>query len=113
MKTLEEEKTAPGHQDHQPIVESLNRFATFQEARRSPEYRHYENYLQRLFNEPRIYESPQAQPRLRSFLRAVVWNIERGARLEGIVEALNHHPVLGHADLLLLKELDVGWRGSG
>jgi len=60
-----------------------------------------------------VYESPDARPRLQSFLRVVEWNIERGAHLEGIIGVLNTHPVLRFADLLLLNELDDGMVRSG
>lgn len=113
MKTSEEENLDLVSQRHQHIVESLNQFATFKEMRRSGEYRKYEPVLNQLFNEPRIYEAATAAPRLQSFLRVVVWNIERGTRLEGIIETLNHHPVLRFADLLLLNELDQGMLRSG
>jgi endonuclease/exonuclease/phosphatase family metal-dependent hydrolase len=43
----------------------------------------------------------------------VEWNIERGSRLDGIVEVLNRHPVLKFADLLLINELDEGMVRSG
>lgn len=55
-----------------------------------------------------MYQVPNARPRLRSFLRVVEWNIQRGARLEDIIDALTTHPVLRFADLLLLNELDDG-----
>jgi endonuclease/exonuclease/phosphatase family metal-dependent hydrolase len=42
----------------------------------------------------------------------VQWNIERGSRLEGIIDALNDHPLLRFADLLLLNELDIGMARS-
>lgn len=41
-------------------------------------------------------------------LRATAWNIERGRRLEGIIEALGSHPLLRDSDVLLLTELDYG-----
>ncbi|MCI0488360.1 MAG: endonuclease/exonuclease/phosphatase family protein [Blastocatellia bacterium] len=46
-------------------------------------------------------------------MRVVEWNIERGARLEGIISVLNSHEVLARADLLLLNELDCGMARSG
>ncbi|HXG68409.1 MAG TPA: hypothetical protein VNO70_25160 [Blastocatellia bacterium] len=98
---------------NQEIITELCRFATFRELRRSDAYRKYEAQLRRLLHEPVIYEAPETRPRLRSFLRVVEWNIERGARLEGIIEALNTHPVLRFADLLLLNELDDGMVRSG
>ena len=66
-----------------------------------------------LINEPRVYRESNPKPRLRSFLRVVEWNIERGSRLEGIVDVLNSHPVLRFADLLLLNEVDCGMIRSG
>jgi endonuclease/exonuclease/phosphatase family metal-dependent hydrolase len=113
MKTSDEEKLNLAGHPHQLIVESLKPFATFKEMRRSEEYRKHRRRLNSLFNKPRIYESPTATPRLQSFLRVVVWNIERGTQLEGLIEALNHHPVLRYADLLLLNELDDGMLRSG
>ncbi|MDT7542193.1 MAG: hypothetical protein QOE33_2097 [Acidobacteriota bacterium] len=41
-------------------------------------------------------------------VRAVAWNIERGKRIKGIVDALKHHPMLRAADVLMLTELDYG-----
>jgi endonuclease/exonuclease/phosphatase family metal-dependent hydrolase len=113
MKTPEEENLNLASHPHQQIVESLKPFATFKEMRRSEEYRKHQRRLNSLFNKPRIYESPDATPRLQAFLRVVVWNIERGTQLEGLIEALNHHPVLRFADLLLLNELDDGMLRSG
>jgi hypothetical protein len=99
--------------NNQHLVDQLKRFATFEELRRSEFYRERATELRRLLDEPRVYEFPEARPRLRSFLRVVDWNIERGARLEGVIEILNAHPVLRFADLLLLNELDDGMVRSG
>ena len=46
-------------------------------------------------------------------VRALAWNIERGNRFEGIVEALKNHPQLKDRDVLLLTELDYGMARSG
>ena len=93
---------------NQKLIDRLKRFARFEDLRRSEFYREQGAELRRLLDEPRVYEFPDARPRLRTFLRVVEWNIERGARLDGIIEALNEHPVLRFADLLLLNELDDG-----
>lgn len=45
-------------------------------------------------------------------VRALAWNIERGNRFEGIVEALKNHEHLKDKDLLLLTELDYGMARS-
>ena len=99
--------------NNQHLVDQLKRFATFEELHKSEFYREHETELRRLFDEPRVYEFADARPRLQSFLRVVEWNIERGTRLEGIIEVLNGHPVLQFADLLLLNELDDGMARSG
>ena len=93
---------------NQQIITELNDFAEFKELRASAAYRKHEKTLHHLFNIPHIYQAPEAAPRLRDFLRVVVWNIERGTELQGIITALNHHPILRWADLLLLNELDTG-----
>lgn len=41
-------------------------------------------------------------------IRATAWNIERGARLEGILDVLANHPRIAGSDVLLLTELDLG-----
>lgn len=41
-------------------------------------------------------------------IRVTAWNIERGKRLEGIVDVLQKHPQIKDSDLLLLTELDYG-----
>ncbi len=98
---------------NQHLVAELRRFATFEELRRSHVYKVHEAEIKRLFDEPRVYRCESARPRLRSFLRVVEWNIERGSRLDGIVEVLTAHPVLRFADLLLINELDDGMIRSG
>jgi endonuclease/exonuclease/phosphatase family metal-dependent hydrolase len=99
--------------DNQDLVRELGRFRSFKELRASPLYLRHEERLRQLFNEPVVYGSPSARPRLRSFLRVVQWNIERGMRFDGVAEALNNHPTLRYADLLLLNELDDGMARSG
>ncbi len=46
-------------------------------------------------------------------ISAIAWNIERGNRFAGIVEALKNHAALKDKDLLLLTELDYGMARSG
>src|ERR1051325_2899435 len=98
---------------NQHLVEQLRRFDTFAALRRSDFFHTHRAELARVLDEPRVYESSSARPRLRAFLRVVEWNIERGTRLDGIIHVLDHHPVLGYADLLLLNELDDGCVRSG
>lgn len=46
-------------------------------------------------------------------LRVVAWNVQRGQRFEGIVDALTRHDELRRADVFILSEVDVGMARSG
>lgn len=109
---IEEDTLNDTSSSNQHLTGELRRFATFEELRRSQFYQEHRAELSRLLDDPRVYRCSEARPRLQSFLRVVEWNIERGSRLEGIVEVLNKHPVLRFADLLLLNELDDGMARS-
>lgn len=98
---------------NQELVRGLLRFKTIAELRGSDFYGAHQQDFKQLLDEPRIYRAADAAPRLADFLRVVMWNIERGTELDGIIEVLNHHPTLGYADLLLLNELDDGMLRSG
>jgi endonuclease/exonuclease/phosphatase family metal-dependent hydrolase len=99
--------------NNQHLVAELRRFATFEELRRSKFYHAHETELSSLLKATKIYRANDARPRLQSFLRVVQWNIERGTRLDGIVQVLNSHSVLGFADLMFINELDDGMGRSG
>ncbi|MEW6126030.1 MAG: endonuclease/exonuclease/phosphatase family protein [Acidobacteriota bacterium] len=99
-------------ENNQPLINALKDFSTFKELRASEIYQRHQSKLAELFNTPRIYRAEATKPRLQSFLRVAVWNIERGRELDGIIDVLNHHPVLQYADLLLLNELDDGMARS-
>ncbi len=46
-------------------------------------------------------------------ISALAWNLERGIRFDGILDALKHHEQLKNKDILLLTELDYGMARSG
>ncbi|MFN0278986.1 MAG: endonuclease/exonuclease/phosphatase family protein [Pyrinomonadaceae bacterium] len=48
-----------------------------------------------------------------SDIRALAWNVERGIRFDGIVNALKNNESLKDKDILLLTELDHGMARSG
>ncbi len=48
-----------------------------------------------------------------SNIRALAWNLERGIRFDGIVNALKNHEQLKNKDILFLPELDHGMARSG
>ncbi|HVG22001.1 MAG TPA: hypothetical protein VNI02_23405, partial [Blastocatellia bacterium] len=113
MRATREENAGRDAANNQHLVKGLSGFSTFDELRRSDFYRAHRGEIGRLLGEPKVHTAEGARPRLRAFLRVVEWNIERGTQFEGIVEVLNNHPVIRHADLLLLNELDDGMARSG
>ncbi len=46
-------------------------------------------------------------------IHALAWNLERGIRFDGIVDALKNHEQLKDKDILMLPELDHGMARSG
>ncbi|MFM9903284.1 MAG: endonuclease/exonuclease/phosphatase family protein [Pyrinomonadaceae bacterium] len=59
--------------------------------------------------------SPSERDRSRTpnSIAAVAWNIERGIRFDGIIDALKNNERLKDKDVLLLTELDYGMARSG
>src|SRR5262249_15026695 len=100
-------------ENNQSLVRDLRPFKSFRELSASGEFESRKPDLERILGRPRATLCAGARPRLQAFLRVIAWNIERGARFEGIVHQLNTHPVLRYADLLLLNELDIGMARSG
>ncbi|HEY9232621.1 MAG TPA: endonuclease/exonuclease/phosphatase family protein, partial [Blastocatellia bacterium] len=111
MTAIEDAEVATTNNQH--LVNELLRFKTIAELRGSAFYQAHRCELGRLLGEPRIYRADAVTPRLADFLRVVMWNIERGTHLDAIGDILNRHPVIGHADLMLLNELDEGMVRSG
>lgn len=60
------------------------------------------------------YPAPGASPAppQREFVRVASWNIQRGARLDGILRFVREQPILRDADVLLLNEVDIGMARS-
>jgi endonuclease/exonuclease/phosphatase family metal-dependent hydrolase len=112
MTLIEQLDTSEVLRDNQELVLELLQFKTFRDLRSSSFFNAHKAEICALLDAPRIIESETASARLQSFLRVVEWNIERGVRLEGIIAALNTHPLLRYADLLLLNELDIGMARS-
>ena len=80
----------------------------------SPVYREIRPRVERVLNAVVCEDFAQCTRRDAAALAsALAWNIERGIRFEGIVDALRNHPELKDKDLLLLTELDYGMARSG
>lgn len=65
------------------------------------------------FWEPELFPAATEPETVPETLRLVVFNIERGVRLELIQAYLEQHPELKQADIILANELDDGMARSG
>ncbi len=95
------------------LLLNLRRYRTVGELHRSAFFAEAGPGILELLGTPRHFFSPQARPRLRSFLRIASWNIEKGKRLPRIVETFRSDPALRWADAILLNEVDLGMARSG
>ncbi|MEW5979172.1 MAG: endonuclease/exonuclease/phosphatase family protein [Acidobacteriota bacterium] len=96
--------------DAQHWTGRLRQFKRFDELRRSNFYQTVHSQLRTLLDTPQRFAQSNCRPRIQTFTRVVFWNIERGLRLAQLLRALQEHPVLQHADLLLINEADAGMR---
>jgi endonuclease/exonuclease/phosphatase family metal-dependent hydrolase len=87
---------------------ALRRFRHRRALHRSALYREIAAELERVLRAVAWGDAHHAAPRPRNGLRAVAWNIQRGARFAALLQALTEDPVLSRADLLCLSEVDCG-----
>lgn len=105
---------APAILDHrlEKYFPELLEFESIAELEKSAVYQKIKPEVERILNAvaqenfaPQSFEKSET-------VRALAWNIERGNRFDGIVEALKNHLQLKDKDLLLLTELDYGMARS-
>ncbi|HXH71136.1 MAG TPA: endonuclease/exonuclease/phosphatase family protein [Pyrinomonadaceae bacterium] len=99
----------------------LMKYNSVTELEKSAVYRKIKPEVERILNAVvqgdfaarEMSEPPASADGLFDKIHALAWNIERGNRFGGIVEALKNHTELKDKDLLLLTELDYGMARSG
>jgi hypothetical protein len=108
------EPNAPYFLNHhlEDLFSELAKFESTKELESSDVYQKIKPEVERILNAivqenfaPESFEKSQT-------VHALAWNIERGNRFEGIVDALKNHQDLKNKDLLLLTELDYGMARS-
>jgi endonuclease/exonuclease/phosphatase family metal-dependent hydrolase len=110
-----QKENAPAVLDHnfEKYFSALLEFESIAELEKSEIYQKIKPQVEAILNAV-AQENFAAQTFEKSeTVRALAWNIERGNRFEGIVDALKNHPQLKGKDLLLLTELDYGMARSG
>jgi len=98
---------------HAELIRGLKQFATLRALYASDFYRRHAERVRALLETVHWYVRDNVQPRVRAFVRAVQWNIEKGKNFEGLRHLLTTHPLLREADLLFLNEVDHGMNRSG
>lgn len=96
-----------------PIFEEIKAFGSLRAFQRSLLYREFGREIRRVENGLEWENHRDGGAPVPEVIRVVAWNIERGINLDGIIDTLQHHPVLARADVLLLTEVDIGMGRSG
>src|SRR5262249_23251734 len=92
----------------QPLLQELGRFQNTKELEASSLYQKLRPDIEQVLGHL-SYEDLTARPAVAGdSIRAVAWNIERGLCVDGVIQHLREHPLLAHADVVLLSELDWG-----
>jgi endonuclease/exonuclease/phosphatase family metal-dependent hydrolase len=97
------------------LLKEFARFDNMQALESSPIYRKVRPDIERGLDRVwcGAFAPPAAIGQDCNCICAVAWNIERGMRLDQVIEALRHHPDLRAADIVLLSELDWGMARTG
>lgn len=106
---------SPLDHDLEKYFPHLLPFESTEEMERSEVYQKIKDEANRVLTTvvQENFADPAEQSTTADRVKTVAWNIERGNRFEGIVEALKTHSELSNKDLLLLTELDYGMIRSG
>lgn len=75
---------------------------------RSPLWAQIRDEAERVITDVERGDQAPHPPTRAGALRLVAWNIQRGARFDAILRALQEDPILSSADVFLLSEIDCG-----
>lgn len=89
-------------------LENLRGYETLEELQGSLFFAECGSSIQQFLSTPQVFTFSGSVPRLRSFVRIVQWNIEKGKRFEEILHCLQNSEILKWADVILLNEADLG-----
>lgn len=97
-----------------PVLDRLSRIRSRRVLRRDADYRKLEREIVRVTDGFEWDLGPTlSPPRSRERVGVVAWNVERGKRLDGLLEVMSREDRLRKADLYLLTEVDIGVGRSG
>ena len=90
----------------------LLKFESTKEMEASDLWQKIRPEAERVLNSVVVENLSESEDVSSDFVKALAWNLERGIRFDGIVDALKNHEGLKNKDLLLLTELDHGMARS-
>jgi endonuclease/exonuclease/phosphatase family metal-dependent hydrolase len=90
------------------LLQQFARFETTRELENSSIYRKVKPEIDRVLDHVWYEQFTETPPTAADSIRAVAWNIERGIRLDAVIEFLQRHPSINNADVLFLSEVDWG-----
>jgi endonuclease/exonuclease/phosphatase family metal-dependent hydrolase len=93
-------------------IENLKQFQTLEDLYKSAFFADSGQQIESYLRTPEIITLFGTAPVLTSFLRVVQWNIEKGKRLDGILDCLKRDEVARWADVVILNEADRGMNRS-
>jgi endonuclease/exonuclease/phosphatase family metal-dependent hydrolase len=97
-----------------PLLERLANIPNRRVLRRDPAFRRFEQEIVRVTDGCEWDLRPtMSPPPRRERLGVVAWNVERGKRLDGVLDVMSRYDRLREADLYLLTEVDIGVGRSG
>ena len=100
--------------DHSLIrhIPELLKFESTEEFEKSELYKQIKPEVERILNAVVQENFAPEQIENKKTVSVAAWNVERGNRFAGIMDALKNHADLKNKDLLLLTELDYGMARS-
>src|SRR5262249_20980568 len=86
----------------------LAQFHSTKELEASAVYRRLQPEIHQVLDTIRTGEFALSRAQADRGVRALAWNIERGIRTDGVIDAIRSHPQLKSCDVLMLSEVDHG-----
>ncbi|MCP9494990.1 MAG: hypothetical protein MSG64_11125 [Pyrinomonadaceae bacterium MAG19_C2-C3] len=105
--------------DLRNILPELAKYDSLEAVENSVAYRRHQTQIQAVLNcvvgenFAASFQTKASQSKSSDFVRVAAWNIERGKKLAGIIQALREHESLNRADIFLMTELDCGMARTG
>jgi len=107
MKYILDKKAFRLEQNLNPYFDEIRSYKTYKDFKNSIIYKEHKDEINRVIYgvewRNNIFTDTKKEA-----IRVVAWNVERGTKLEGIIQLFQTNETLADADILLLTETDIG-----